>query len=98
MTMNDIQFTWDEAKNLANIRKHGVGFDDAIRAYHDPNRLDIYDADHSTINEPRWIYLGLANITLLYVVETEPEENLIRIISARRALKKEQEQYHGNRD
>jgi uncharacterized DUF497 family protein len=94
--MKDTRFTWDEAKNLANIEKHKVSFDDAIRAYHDPARLDIYDEAHSTKEEARRIYLGLVGGTVLYVVETEPEENLIRIISARRALKKEQEEYYGN--
>jgi uncharacterized DUF497 family protein len=73
-----------------------VIFDDAIRTYYDPNRLDIFDEVHSTPEETRWIYLGLANETVLFVVETEASKDEIRIISARKALKHEQEEYYGN--
>ena len=96
--MDAIRFVWDEAKNLTNIKKHGVSFDDAVRAYHDPDRLDIFDEAHSTQEETRWIYLGFANGTVLFVVETESSEDEVRIISARKALKHEQEEYYGNSD
>jgi uncharacterized DUF497 family protein len=94
----DVEFIWDDEKNTMNIKKHGVDFNDAVRAYFDPYRLDIFDDKHSTLAETRWIYLGAVDGLVLFVVETEPDENLIRIISARPAVKKEQEAYHANRE
>ena len=91
-----IRFTWDEDKNQANLKKHGVDFNDAVRAWHDPERLDFFDEKHSQ-DEVRWIFLGTVAGVVLFVVETEPDENTVRIISARRALKHEQETYYVNR-
>ena len=91
-----VRFIWDEKKNLANLKKHGVDFDDAVRAWHDPNRLDFFDEEHSSGEEIRWKFLGTAAGLVLFVVETEPDKNTVRIISARRALKHEQEAYYGN--
>jgi len=92
-----VKFIWDENKNRANLRKHGVDFNDAVRAWHDPDRLDFFDAEHSS-DEIRWIFLGVVGGAVLFVVETELDEETVRIISARRASKKEQEAYYGNRD
>jgi uncharacterized DUF497 family protein len=92
-----VTFTWDENKNFANFKKHGVDFNDAVRAWYDPDRIDFFDAEHS-INEIRWIFLGAVGGVVLFVVETEPDEETIRIISARRASKQEEETYYGNRD
>jgi uncharacterized DUF497 family protein len=93
----DLEFVWDEEKNRANIRKHGVDFNDAVRAYYDPFRQDIFDEYHSTQEEARWIYLGSVDGLVLFVVETEPGQNTVRIISARPASKREQEVYYANR-
>jgi uncharacterized DUF497 family protein len=93
----DIEFVWDEQKNLDNIRKHGVDFRDAVRAYYDPFRQDLFDEQHSTQEETRWIFLGSVDGLVLFVVETEPSQNIVRIISARPASKKEQEVYYENR-
>ena len=92
-----VRFIWDEKKNLANLKKHGVDFNDAVRAWYDPDRLDFFDEEHSSDREIRWIYLGAVAGTVLFVVETEPSEETVRIISARRALKNEQEVYYANR-
>jgi uncharacterized DUF497 family protein len=92
--MGATRFVWDEEKNLANIRKHGVSFDEAALACVDPNRIVIFDEVHSIL-EDRWIILGRVRETVLFVVETEPEADTIRIISARPALKREEEQYYG---
>jgi uncharacterized DUF497 family protein len=89
-----MRFIWDEEKNLANIKKHGVGFDEAAAACLDPGCVRIFDETHS-IFEDRWILLGRAVETVLFVVETEPEEDIVRIISARPATKKEEERYYG---
>ena len=91
-----VKFIWDEKKNLINFKKHGIDFNDAIRAWYDPDRLDFFDEEHSS-DEIRWVFLGAAAGVVLFVVETEPEENTVRIISARRALKHEQETYYVNR-
>ena len=92
-----VKFIWDENKNRANLKKHGVDFNDAVRAWFDPDRLDYFDADHSSDMELRWIFLGALAGVVLFVVETEPNEETVRIISARRALKNEQEAYYANR-
>jgi uncharacterized DUF497 family protein len=92
-----IRFLWDEKKNLINLKKHGVDFNDAVRAWHDPDRLDFFDERYSSDREIRWVFLGAVTGTVLFVVETEPDEETVRIISARRASKKEQEVYYVNR-
>ena len=92
-----VRFIWDETKNLANLKKHGVDFNDAVRAWYDPDRLDFFDEKHSTDGEIRWNFLGSASGTILFVVETEPDKDTVRLISARKALKHEQEAYYGNR-
>jgi len=92
-----VEFIWDEKKNRANLKKHGVDFNDAVRAWYDPDRLDFFDEKHSG-DEVRWIFLGAVAGVVLYVVETEPDEDTVRIISARQALKREQEVYYVNRE
>jgi len=92
-----VKFIWDENKNQANLKKHGVDFSDAIRAWYDPDRLDFFDGQHSSDGEDRWIFLGAVAGVVLFVVETEPDEETVRIISARLALKHEQEVYYANR-
>ena len=92
-----IKFIWDERKNKANMRKHGVDFHDAVRAWYDPDRLDFFDSGHSS-DEVRWIFLGAVAGIVLFVVETEPDGETVRIISARKASKLEQEAYYGNRN
>ena len=89
-------FEWDENKNKMNLAKHKISFDDAAKAYLDPNRIDYYDKKHSKPNEDRWIFIGATAGMVLFVVETEPCENIVRIISARRALKQEREVYYAH--
>ena len=91
-----VRFIWDEKKNRANLKKHGVDFHDAVRAWYDPDRLDFFDEKHSSASEMRWIFLGAVAGIVLFVVETEPEEETVRIISARKALKHEEEVYYDN--
>jgi uncharacterized DUF497 family protein len=94
--MEDIRFTWDEQKNITNIKKHGISFIEAAKVYFDPERLEIYDEEHSALDEERWNIIGDTGMKILFVVIIKPAENLIRIISARCATKKEQEAYYGN--
>jgi uncharacterized protein len=85
-------FEWDARKAAANRRKHGVTFDEASTAFADPLSLTIPDPDHS-IEEDRFVLLGLScRGRLLVVVHTERDDN-IRIISARRATRSERIQH-----
>ena len=91
-------FTWDPAKAIANREKHGISFEQAATLFRDPLAVSIYDDEHSSDNEERWITLGLAeNGTLLVVVhtfeETSDDAAEIRLISAREATHNERRQY-----
>lgn len=89
-----MEFEWDEIKNEKNKRNHGISFETAAFVFNDVNRIEIYDALHSKINEDRYITIGKVR-KILYVVYTEREDK-IRIISARLAEKKEKEIYYVN--
>jgi uncharacterized DUF497 family protein len=86
-----IEFEWDETKNAGNLVKHGVSFNEAKAAFFDPLRVDLYDLEHSAA-EDRWKVFGLAGCVLLMVSYTETA-GVIRVISARRATKTEEEAY-----
>ena len=85
-----IRFEWDENKNLINQRKHGVSFDEAKAVFNDEEALVIDDPEHS-LEEVRFIILGLSSKTNLLVVFHcyRESETVIRIISARKATKTE---------
>jgi uncharacterized DUF497 family protein len=94
-----IRFEWDEAKNFANQRKHGVSFEDAIEAFYDPLQVSVQEGDYG--GETRWQTFGLVkSVLLLMVVNTTWEEGddetsveAVRIISARPATPKERRDY-----
>ena len=90
----NLQFEWDEEKEKSNTVKHGIDFETASYVFLDPNRMEYYDKAHSTLEEDRYITIGLVG-DVLTVVYTERIEAL-RIISARVATKKEKEAYYGN--
>ena len=92
--MDELRFTWDEAKNRANRRKHDVSFEEAQTAFLDENARVYFDPDHSD-REERFLLLGLSfQLRVLVVCHCYREKNLmIRIISARKADKREQEDY-----
>lgn len=81
---------WDENKNRLNKIKHGVDFQDAAKVFEDIFRLEEIDENHS-YEELRYITIGRVN-DILFVVYTEREE-FTRLISARRATKKERVKY-----
>jgi len=90
--MGDLQFTWDPAKAAANLRKHGVAFEDASTVLRNPLAKILPDPTHSE-REQRSLILGhSAGGRLLLVVFTETEER-IRIISARDASARERREY-----
>ena len=85
-------FTWDPAKAAANLRKHGVSFEEAATAFGDPHSITIPDPDHSAA-ERRFILIGASDRDVLVVVSHTERGETIRIISARRATRHERAFY-----
>jgi uncharacterized DUF497 family protein len=92
--MDDLRYEWDERKNRANRRKHGVAFEEARTAFLDENARRVSDPDHS-IGEDRYILVGLSiRLRLLVVCHSFREsERVIRFISARKADPSERRDY-----
>lgn len=88
-------FKWDEVKAESNRRKHGVGFEQAVNAFDDPCALVRYDAAHSQ-EEDRFHLLGMVGTTLVLLV-VFTEQDVIRIISARKATRQEVRYYEQHR-
>lgn len=87
-----MDFEWDADKAAQNLRKHGVKFNVAARAFFDPNRIEVYDG-REAYGEDRWATIGYADPALLYVVYTVRTGETIRLISARKANEQERKQY-----
>lgn len=89
-----MRLTWDKRKNSENKKKHGVSFEEAGTVFYDENARLIHDPGHS-IREERFVLLGLsAGLRVLVVCHCYRQgDALIRIISARKATKKEQKRY-----
>ena len=86
-------FDWDDAKAESNKKKHGVSFAEAATAFADPNAIEFLDVK-STDKEDRWILVGLSSRSqVLLVVFVERGEKHIRIVSARKSVKDEINQY-----
>jgi uncharacterized protein len=92
--MNLVRFEWDGNKNAANRRKHGVSFEEARTAFLDDNARVIPDPDHSE-DEDRFVLIGLSiSLRVLVVCHCHRQtEEIVRIISARRADQNETRQY-----
>jgi hypothetical protein len=92
--MQDLLFAWDGEKNQANIKNHGVSFEEAQTAFYDENATVYYDPDHSE-DEDRFILLGMSfRLHVLVVCHCYREsESIIRIIAARKADKDERNAY-----
>ncbi len=88
--MSGLRFEWDKAKNRANIRKHGVSFEEAQTVFLDENAVRFFDPDHSQ-DEDRFIMLGISfKLRVLVVCHcTRESDTAIRIVSARKADKQE---------
>lgn len=90
-------FDWDPDKVKINLKKHGVSFEQSASIFLDPSAITVFDKDHSE-NEDRWATIGIdKNGTLLVIVHTfqQVDKNhiKIRIISARKAIRREIKQY-----
>ena len=93
-----ILFEWDEPKNRANKRKHGVSFEEAQTVFLDESAIRFFDPDHST-EEDRFLMLGISiQLRVLVVCHCfRVDDSLIRIISARKANRKEAGTYRDYR-
>jgi len=87
-----MKYEWDSKKAAENLQKHKVDFADAVIALEDENALTIEDLDH---DEQRFKTLGLgSHINILFVVHAYRDNDVIRIISARKADRSETKQYY----
>ena len=93
--MSHLRIEWDEVKARANLRKHGISFEEAETAFLDDFALVLPDPDHSLIEEERVLLIGISSaLRLLVVVHCERDGgDTIRLISARRATRSERVQY-----
>lgn len=87
-----MRFEWDHAKEEINIRKHRVGFDEAADTFYDPLGLERRDEKHSDYEE-RFIRLGTSRRGRILVTVFTQRGNSIRIISSRRATRREVKSY-----
>jgi uncharacterized protein len=92
--MSGSRFEWDQKKSVANRRKHGVSFEEARTAFLDENARVIPDPEHSQ-DEERFVLLGLSvSLRVLVVCHCyRQDDEVIRIISARKADEDEVKQY-----
>ena len=92
-----IKFEWNSSKAASNIKKHGVSFEEAQSVFYDEHATQFFDSDNSEA-EDRFLMLGVSNESrILLVCHCEVgSDNLIRIISARKATKNERKQYQGD--
>jgi uncharacterized protein len=87
-----MNFEWDETKAEANLRKHGVSFEEAATAFADPLSITIEDPDHSD-NELRFLLLGVTHAGRLVVIAHTDRDETVRIINARLATRHERRNY-----
>ncbi len=92
--MNQLKFVWDKRKENANLKKHGISFEEARTTFYDENAVHFFDPDHSD-EEDRFILLGISHKlnTLVVCHCFREQETSVRIISARKADKDEENFY-----
>ncbi|MDE2310911.1 MAG: BrnT family toxin [Betaproteobacteria bacterium] len=90
-----MKFEWDTGKAAANLRKHGVSFDEAGTVFLDQLALSGPDPDHP-MGEPRYITFGISSLGWLLAVSHAHRPGVIRIISARRVTRAERKLYEEN--
>ena len=93
--MEIINFEWDENKNQINQRKHGIDFEEAKTIFYDDNAI-FFDAPEHSMEEERFLILGISKYENLCIASHcyRSDDNIIRIISARKATKNEAKIYN----
>ena len=89
---------WDERKNRQNLAKHGINFETAMLVFDDPHALS--DVDRVLGDEERWQTVGVIGVLVVFVAHTwwdEDGEDVIRLISARRATSAERKAYEAHK-
>jgi len=86
-----MKYQWDEEKNKKNIRHHGIDFNDVPSMFLSP--MVTFLDNRKDYGEDRWIGIGILKTILAVIVFTEPNDDTIRIVSARKARKHEQQIY-----
>jgi len=94
--MDEIKFSWDARKATNNLQRHKVSFEEASTVFFDEKAIEFFDPDHSK-SEDRFLMLGLSWRLRLLVISycLRKKGSEIRIISARKAAKKETQVYTG---
>jgi len=92
--MKELRFEWDPVKSKTNLDKHGVSFEEATSVFYDERAVEFYDDDNAEWAD-RFLLLGIsAKLRLLMICHCyRANESVIRIISARKATKKESKHY-----
>jgi uncharacterized DUF497 family protein len=88
-----VVFKWDPRKATANLTKHGVDFHEAATVLNDTLSTTYPDADHSSTTEPRFVTIGMSDRNRILVVIHAEQGEAMRIISARRATRRERKFY-----
>ena len=91
-----MEFEWGEKKNQENIKKHGISFEYASYVFDDEYLVEEYDETHSD-DEDRYDVIGMVDDVLFVVCTYRENDKIIRLISARVAIKAERNKYYGNR-
>jgi uncharacterized protein len=90
-------FSWDDRKSAANLRKHGISFEEAATIFEDPLLITVPDPRHSN-GEERFFSIGQSRQDRLISVAHTEAGNRIRIISARKATRRETKNYEEGED
>lgn len=95
-TVGNQNFIYNDEKGRINKQKHGISFETAAYVFLDNLRLDFEDEEHSTLDETRWITIGLVRniLTVVYCERTEDGKDYFRLISARQATPVERRMYN----
>jgi uncharacterized DUF497 family protein len=88
-----IQFVWNEEKRLANLLKHGLDFADAEKVFNNP--LVVFEDSRAAYGEQRMIAMGMLQALIVVIVHVD-ENDIIRIISMRKATRNETDIYYRN--
>ncbi|MBL1432746.1 MAG: BrnT family toxin [Gammaproteobacteria bacterium] len=86
-----MKFEWDEAKNVANLQKHGIDFADVVEIF--DGVMLVQRDERDDYGEERWVGIGTVQSSLLVVIYTERHGDTLRLISARKATKYEVRRY-----